>query len=142
LTNELQERLVALQDILIEPTLITNWVNGNLYERASEVSGILPIPADIRQQSAMSDYDPLLDNKQPHHFLAELQGTRKPVLPVHNLEEQELFRELMRTNLTFNSTSQPHWSEAVRVWNRYADIKSHISYKVCHLLCILSSYTH
>ena len=63
LTNEPQERLVSLHDILINPSLITNWVNGNLYEQASEVSGILLIPSDIRQQSGMSDYDPLLDHK-------------------------------------------------------------------------------
>jgi hypothetical protein len=136
LTNQLQEKLVSLQDILIDPRLITNWVNGNLYQRTSEVSGILPIPADIRHHSGMSDYDPLLDAKQPHHFLAKLQGTRKAILPVHNLEEQELFCQLMRTDLTSNSTAQPNWSEAVRVWNRHADMNQHISYKVCLHFCI------
>ena len=55
LTNELQEKLVFLQDILINPPLITNWVNGNLYQRASEVSGVLPIPVDIQIKSGMSD---------------------------------------------------------------------------------------
>jgi hypothetical protein len=130
LTNELQEKLVYLQDILVTPRLITNWVNGNLYQKASESSGILPIPPDIRSQSGMSEYNPLLDAKQPHHFLAELQGTRKPILPIHTSEERELFSQLMRTNLAFNSTSIPNWKEAVRVWNRYADVNMHISYKV------------
>jgi hypothetical protein len=115
--NELQEKLVSLQDILISPRLITNWVNGNLYQRASEVSGILPIPPDIQQKSGMSEYNPLLDAKQSHHFLAEMQGTWKPVLPVHTMEEQELFHQLMHTDLTSNSNSQPNWSEAVQVWN-------------------------
>lgn len=111
--------------------MITNWVNGNLYQRTSEVSGVLPIPDDIRIKSGMSEYNSLIDMKQPQYFLASVQGTRKPVLPVHTLEEKKLFSLLMRTNPAFNSTRfVPNWSEAVKIWNRYADGDVNISYKV------------
>ena len=131
LTNELQEKLAFLQDILLNPPLITNWVNGNLYQRSSEVSGVLPIPADIRLKLGMSEYNSAIDSKQLHHFLAAVQGTRKPVLPIHTREEKLLFTELMRTNPAFNSsTSSPNWSEGVKIWNRYADSEVGISYKV------------
>jgi hypothetical protein len=77
LTNELQEKLIFLQDMLINPPLITNWVNGNLYQKTAEVSGVLPIPEDIRLKSGMSTFNPSIDSKQPHHFLAAAQGNTK-----------------------------------------------------------------
>jgi hypothetical protein len=66
----------------------------------------------------------------------KLHGTQKAILPVHNLEEQALFCQLMHTNLAFNSTAQPNWGEAVWVWNHHADMNQHISYKVCLHFCI------
>ncbi len=132
MTNELQEKLIFLQDVLINPCLITNWVNGNLYQRSSEVFGVLPIPADIMLKSGMSGYNASVDYKQHHHFLAAAQGTRKPVLPVHTPDEKKLFTQLMRSDQAFNSTTAlPNWNEAVKVWNRYAEVNAHVSYKVC-----------
>ena len=131
LTNELQEKLVTLQEIFINPPIITNWVNGNLYQRSSEVFGILPIPADIKLRSGMAAYNPTTDAKQLHHFLASVQGTRKAVLPVHTQNEKKLFSQLMRSNPAFNSKTPPNWKEAVKVWNRHADGDEQITYKVC-----------
>jgi hypothetical protein len=82
----------------------------------------------------MSEYIPSLDAQQKHSFLAKLQGTHKPVLPVHNTAEKELFQFLMRKNQDFNSTSHgPVWKQAVKVWNYHANTNSDVSYKARHL---------
>jgi len=74
-TNELQEMLCLVQDKLIHPQMITGWVNGNLYQPTKEVMGVLPIPPKICLNTAMGAYVPSLHGKQPHHFLASIQGT-------------------------------------------------------------------
>ncbi|KAF8056942.1 hypothetical protein FPV67DRAFT_1637573 [Lyophyllum atratum] len=136
-TNELQEKLIFLEDMLLDSHRITGWVNGNLYQQTSEVSGILPIPDDVRRNSGMSEFDPVLDSKQHHHFLAAMQGTRKPILPIHTLAEKELFSQLMREDESFNSpTSAPNWKQAVKVWNRFADVNEKISYKLVEQLMV------
>jgi hypothetical protein len=81
--------------MLIDPCLMTGWVNGNLYQETKEVAGILPIPDELRSRSGMGSFMKSLHSKQPNHFLASMQGTRKPVLPIHNPEERELFQKLM-----------------------------------------------
>ena len=140
LVNELQEMLMYVQDIVPESRLITGWVNGNLYVPTAEVSGVLPIPDDVRVKSGMGEYQPLLHFNQPSHFLASMQGTRKPVLPIHNSEERNLFRKLVGENVAFASA---HWEAAVKIWNGYADEQKQISYKVrpIPLLFVLSSFT-
>jgi hypothetical protein len=131
--NELQEMLVFLQDVFSDPQQITGWVNGNLYKQTSEVFGVLPIPQDMRTSSGMAEFEPFIDSKQRHHFLAGLQGTRKPVLPVHTIAERNLFSQLMREDSAFNSaTSAPNWKQAIKVWNRFADTNDGISYKDSH----------
>ena len=100
---------------------------------STEVLGILPIPMEVRIENGMSEYVPSLDAHQKHKFLAEMQGTHKPVLPVHNAAEIELFRLLMEKNEDFNSPSGPIWSQAVKVWNYYANTNTNIFYKVCYL---------
>ncbi|KAF8075254.1 hypothetical protein FPV67DRAFT_1728203, partial [Lyophyllum atratum] len=122
LTNELQETLCLVQHMLIRPRVMTGWVNGNLYEPTREVAGVLPIPEDVRRKSAMGSYIPGLHAKQRHHFLASMQGTRKPVLPIHNDSEKELFRRLMTGNTGFSDpVSGPRWDVAVEIWNNEAD---------------------
>lgn len=79
----------------------------------------------------MASYTSSLDSKQRHHFLAEMQGTRKPILPIHTPSEKQLFRHLMQESKEFNSKSTgPNWKEAVKVWNRHADETDDIFYKV------------
>lgn len=114
------------------PTL-NNWTNGNLYIPTSEVSGVLPIPPSVRIASGMGDFNPSMDSKQRHRFLAGRQGTRKPVLPVHTQQERILFTRLMATETAFNSKSAgPNWKEAVKIWNRKAEYytSDEVSYKV------------
>jgi hypothetical protein len=133
ITNKLQERLLFLQDILIDLVEMKGWVNGNLYLPTSEQLGILPVPDDVRLASGMAEFNLLsADKKQPHLYLACMQGTRKVILPVHTTEEQDLFRELMKTNPAFGTHGKGLiWKLAVKVWNEYADCETGIFYKVC-----------
>ncbi|EKM78170.1 hypothetical protein AGABI1DRAFT_12817, partial [Agaricus bisporus var. burnettii JB137-S8] len=88
----------------------------------SEVIGILPIPDDIRERSAMAQYVPVSDSRQQYTFIASMQGTRKPVLPVHTPDEEHFFHELMQSDPSFSPQSgEPHWNKAVRVWNSNAE---------------------
>lgn len=133
LTNELQEMLVYVHDLVPETHLITGWGNRNLYVLSNEVSGVLPIPDDVQVKSGMGEYQPLLHSNQPHHFLASRQGTRKPLLPIHDSNEHNLFQQLVAENIIFMSA---HWETAVKIWNGYADECKEISYKVCNMSCI------
>lgn len=111
--------------------MITGWVNGNLYQPTKEVMGVLPIPPEICLKTAMGAYVPSLHGKQPHHFLAPIQGTQKPVLPIHNQEEWDLFHELLTNDTGFSDPiSGPNWDLAVQLWNNQADVRDKISYKV------------
>ena len=135
ITNRLQELLLSLDDMLINPIHISGWVNGNLYIPTKEVLGILPIPEEIRFSSAMTAYIPSLDQNQKHNFLAKIQGTRKPILPIHTPSEKQLFRQLMNTNSAFSPKSgEPRWRDAVKIWNQHADRMDDVSYKVCKLI--------
>jgi hypothetical protein len=140
LVNELQEMHMYVQDIVPESRLITGWVNGNLYVPTTEVSVVLPIPDDVQVKSGMGEYQLLLHFNQPSHFLSLMQGTCKPVLPIHNSEKCNLFHKLVGENVAFASA---RWEAAVKIWNGYADKQKQISYKVCliPLLFILSSFT-
>jgi len=127
----LQERLIFLQDILIDPLQITGWVNGNLYLPTSERIGILPVPHEIQQASRMATFNPNLDYDQPHAYLASMQGTRRAILPVHTPAEHNLFRLLMKTHPAFNTQSTgPVWKAAVKAWNEHADREDGVYYKV------------
>ncbi|KAG6875210.1 hypothetical protein C0992_004756, partial [Termitomyces sp. T32_za158] len=135
ITNELQEMLALVQHMLIDPPQMTGWVNGNLYQPTNEVAGVLPIPIDVQLQSAMGRYIPTLHSKQSHHFLASMQGTQKPVLPVHNHAERALFHELMTKDTGFNDTvTGPNWKLAVQLWNNAAETRDNISYKLTEQL--------
>jgi hypothetical protein len=74
------------------------------------------LPPEIRLKTAMGAYVPSLHGKQPHHFLASIQGTRKPVLPIHNQEERDLFHELLTNDTGFSDPiSGPNWDLAVQL---------------------------
>ncbi|PPR06280.1 hypothetical protein CVT24_000821 [Panaeolus cyanescens] len=142
ITNQLQERLLALRDILVDPLEIKGWTNGNLYIQTSERIGIVPVPSDVRLASGMAQYNHNIDNKRPQSYLARKQGTRKAILPIHTPTEQELFKELMKTNTAFNSrTTGPVWKLAVKEWNAHADKQDEIYYKLIEQLRVFySSY--
>jgi hypothetical protein len=125
--------------MLIDPRHISGWVNGNLYIPTTEVLGILPIPESIRVGSAMRPYDAAFDRRQKHSFLARIQGTHKPILPIHTSAEKKLFRDLMNSNSAFSSISgEPRWENAVKDWNLRADGMDDISYKVFPKLSTLN----
>ena len=124
--------LFPVQDKLIFPLIMTGWVNGNLYQPTKEVAGVLPIPAEICLKTGMGPYIPSLHAKQPHHFLPYVQGTQKPVLPIHNQEEHDLFCKLISNDTGFSDpVSGPNWDLAIQLWNNQADtVSTKISYKV------------
>ncbi len=118
--------------MLINVNEITGWVNGNYYVPTTETLGILSIPQEIRESSGMAIYisGPIVnlntgEKKKPqwHDFLAKMQGTRKPVLPVHTMAERLMFRTLISQNREFNppNVSEPPWNQAVKVWNASVD---------------------
>ncbi|KAG6826161.1 hypothetical protein H0H92_000919 [Tricholoma furcatifolium] len=122
ITNELQEMLSHVKPMLFDPPKMLGWVNGNLYQPTNEASGVLPIPLEAQTKSGMGSYIPSLHSAQRHHFLASMQGTRKPVLPVHNAKERELFCTLMASNSTFNDPiTGRKWEAAVPIWNNEAE---------------------
>src|SRR6266478_5360393 len=132
ITNAIQEHLLSLQHMLAERVEIYGWINGNLYVPTKEVIGILPIPIAIRQSSGMAEHVQTVSKRQRHHFLAAMQGTRKPVLPIHSPPERQLFHKLMKADPSFSPQhGEPRWKEAVKVWNANADESNDISYKVC-----------
>jgi hypothetical protein len=75
-----------------------------------------------------SEYIPSPDAQQKHKFLAEMQGTQKPILPVHNTTRIELFHLPMQKISYFNSPPGPIWSQAVKIWNHYANMNANIFY--------------
>ena len=118
--------------MLINVKEICGWVNGNYYVPTTETLGILPIPKEIRESSRMATYisGPFInfntgEKKKPqrHNFLAKMQGTRKPVLPIHTMAEMLMFRTLISQNREFNppNVSEPPWNQAVKVWNASVD---------------------
>ena len=52
-----------------------------------------------------------------------MQGTCRPVLPVHTTAERLMFWTLMIKNKEFNppNVSEPPWNQAVKVWNAFVD---------------------
>ena len=106
---------------------------------SNEVSGVPPIPQDVRVKSGMGEYQSPLHSNQPHHFLASMQGTQKPILPIHSREERNLFQQLVAEKVGFSSAQ---WETAVRMWNAYADEHKEILYKVCITSLVISPFTH
>ncbi|KAF8078294.1 hypothetical protein FPV67DRAFT_1402915 [Lyophyllum atratum] len=135
ITNALQETLCLVQHHLIDAREMVGWVNGNLYQPTAEVAGVLPIPNQVQSSLGMATYEPSLHSKQRHFFLASMQRTRKPVLPIHDSQERDLFRDFMTGDSGFNDpVSGPNWERAARLWNDTADTREGISYKLTEQL--------
>ncbi len=115
---------------LENPRMLVGWVNGNLYQRTKEVSGVLPIPDALRIKAGMGVYIHAHHHKQVHQFLASRQGTRKPILPINNDSERRLFRELMASESGGNLATGPNWDNITILWNSKAEGAKEISYKV------------
>ncbi|KAG6818718.1 hypothetical protein H0H93_002526, partial [Arthromyces matolae] len=130
LINELQEMLAFVQDVMPRAQQISGWVNGNLYKHTTEVFGVLPIPLELQQKTGMSEYQHELHAKHHHSFLASLQGTRKPVLPIHNDDERDVFRNLMANVGSFTCGSGIDWEKLAKLWNGLANEQGKLSYKL------------
>lgn len=81
----------------------------------------------------MQPFMPNIDGRQKQGFLAELQGTRKAVLPVGagGVVEYKLFNKFMSTTKEFYSSSRGELTdEAVKIWNREAEKTPGVFYKV------------
>ncbi|KAJ3818485.1 hypothetical protein F5880DRAFT_1491296 [Lentinula raphanica] len=105
------------------------WVNGNLYKATDEVLGVLTLPAPVLENTGMQPFVSSLDRKQKQAFLAQLQGTRKAVLPIHTVQERKLFSSLMATCKEFYLSSSELSSDAVRIWNRRVESMPNAFYK-------------
>ncbi|KAE9382446.1 hypothetical protein BT96DRAFT_1010633 [Gymnopus androsaceus JB14] len=75
-----------------------------------------------------------VDRKQKQWFLAQLQGTRKAVLPVHTIAERKLFNEFMLTCRQFYISRTELTPEAVKLWNRKAETMPGVYYKLSEQL--------
>ncbi|KIK60525.1 hypothetical protein GYMLUDRAFT_261499 [Collybiopsis luxurians FD-317 M1] len=133
LTNDLQEMLLSLKthnliSEIPDGIIPKGWINGNFYLPTAEVTGILPIPEKTQIDCGMQHYNPEFHRSQPQQFVASLQHTRRPVLPIHNKSEEELFRNLITTNV--KGASEPNWENIARAWNDAANSNMDISYKL------------
>ncbi|KAK0504943.1 hypothetical protein EDD18DRAFT_1060502 [Armillaria luteobubalina] len=135
LINEIQELEITLSEHY-PGTMLSNssWVNGNLYQPTSEEMGIMRIPEATCIEACMQPFNHNLDSKQKQGFLAQLLGTSKAVLPLHTASEQKLFSELMKNCSDFTSTTDNVHPKAVQIWNRHAQDKSDIFYKLSEQL--------
>jgi hypothetical protein len=129
--NALQEIILATQHLVPDSISAPNWVNGNLYQQSKEQFGIVPIPHQICTSSGLAAFDPGLDAQREHAFLAKRQGTRLAVLPLHTRAEYMLFTEFMKDPTLFSAPNgKPKWPQILQRWNRVAEQKSDIFYKV------------
>ncbi|KAG6821896.1 hypothetical protein H0H92_000295, partial [Tricholoma furcatifolium] len=91
--------------------------------------GITVIPESVRAQSGMQAYVEEADKKQPQAYLAKMQGTCRPILPIHTMEKK-LFNQLMRECDEFRSSTSSIKPGGVKIWNRYAETEDNVYYKL------------
>ncbi|KAJ7899135.1 hypothetical protein B0H14DRAFT_2556700 [Mycena olivaceomarginata] len=96
----------------------------------ASTAGITRIPKSVRELFKIQPFNEETDSKQNQAYLAKMQGTRKPVLPVHTLPQKQLFAELMRTSPTFQKCSTSISLAAAEIWNRKAETTDDIYYKL------------
>ncbi|KAJ7018412.1 hypothetical protein C8F04DRAFT_977319 [Mycena alexandri] len=130
LLNEIQELEIMLGEHYNCPPIRLTWVNGNLYERTEQSAGIIQIPKSVRELVRIQPFNQETDSSQKQSYLAKMQGTRKPVLPIHTVAEKKLFTDLMRTSVTFQKCSTSISLPAAEIWNQKAEITADIYYKV------------
>ncbi|KAJ7689307.1 hypothetical protein B0H17DRAFT_1135117 [Mycena rosella] len=106
------------------------WVNGNIYKKTEQSAGIIQIPKSVRELVKIQPYNEETDSEQKQAYLAKMQGTRMPVLPVHTLAEKQLFAELIRTSPTFQRCSTSVSLPTVEIWNQKAETTKDIYYKL------------
>ncbi|KAJ6473082.1 hypothetical protein C8R45DRAFT_776206, partial [Mycena sanguinolenta] len=130
LVNDIQELEITLGERYKKPPLELAWVNGNLYQKTQQTIGIIKIPQTICAPVKIQPYNEEADSKQKQAYLAKMQGTRKPVLPVHTLAEKMLFNKLMRTSPAFQNCKTAISAAAAEIWNREAEKEQDVYYKL------------
>ncbi|KAG6894813.1 hypothetical protein C0992_004515, partial [Termitomyces sp. T32_za158] len=131
LLNEIQELEITLS--MAHPStspLELSFVNGNLYQQTIEAMGIMSIPALLRAEAGMLEFVESTDAAQKQAYLAKMQGTRRPILPINTIAERKLFNRLMRECDDFHSSTISIKLSAVKIWNRYAETEEDIYYKL------------
>jgi hypothetical protein len=111
MTNEICELEILLQEQLVNVSAVAGWVNGKLYEDSNEFIGVLPIPIELQEQYGMQTFNTSLPSHQhqKHLFLAERQNTRRPVLPIVEPAEKQLFHRLLGQDKDFQYSSTTNW---------------------------------
>ncbi|KAJ7877353.1 hypothetical protein B0H14DRAFT_2567726, partial [Mycena olivaceomarginata] len=130
LLNEIQELEITLGERYNCLPAQLAWVNGNLYTKTVQTAGIIQIPKYVREPVKIQPFNQETDSNQKQAYLAKMQGTRKPVLPVHTIAEKQLFAELMRTSKTFQKCSTSISLPAAEIWNQRAESTADIYYKL------------
>ncbi|KAG6808759.1 hypothetical protein H0H92_002998 [Tricholoma furcatifolium] len=130
LSNTIQELEITLSTIYSLPPIQLSWVNGNLYQKSDETMGLTAISKSVRIEAGMQDFVEETDATQKQAYLARIQGTRRPILPVHTIAERKLFNRLMRESHEFRSSKSSISINAVKLWNRYAETEDDIFYKL------------
>jgi hypothetical protein len=130
LSNSIQQLEITLGERYnLDPTPLA-WVNGNLYQKTEQTIGIVEIPRSVCDKLGIRIHNASLDGKQKQAYLAQMQNTQKPVLPVHTIAERKLFTQLMQTNMVFQSCKTKVSEEATRIWNRFAEEEPEVYYKL------------
>ncbi|KAF7293600.1 3'-5' exonuclease domain-containing protein [Mycena indigotica] len=130
LSNKIQELEIALGEHYNKAPLSLPWVNGNLYVKSKQTVGIIHLPASVCSSVDIQPFRETHDTKQKQAYLAKMQGTRKPVLPVHTVAEKKLFTKLMLTSTAFQRCKTSISTEATIEWNRVAAETADIYYKL------------
>ncbi|KAJ7790315.1 hypothetical protein B0H14DRAFT_3570508 [Mycena olivaceomarginata] len=130
LSNNIQELEITLGEHYQHKPTALFWVNGNLYRKSEQTVGIVRIPQSVCVSVDIQPYRATQDAKQKQAYLAMMQGTRKPVLPVHTVAEKKLFTQLMLESPEFQKCKTSITSEPTAVWNRHAETNDEIYYKL------------
>ncbi|KAG6818637.1 hypothetical protein H0H93_003273 [Arthromyces matolae] len=130
LLNEIQELEIALSTVYATPPTQLSWVNGNLYQKTKQAMGIMPITESVRVRSGMRDFVESTDRKQKQVYLAKMQGTCRPILPVHTAAEKKYFNKAMRDLVEFQTSTTKIKPSAVKIWNQQAEREDDIYYKL------------
>ncbi|KAJ7705637.1 hypothetical protein B0H16DRAFT_1901821, partial [Mycena metata] len=132
LLNSIRELEITLAEGYGLPPAPLAWVNGNLYQQTEQSVGIIRIPRSVCGPVEIQSYNNEIDSKrtQKQQYLARMQGTRIAVLPVHTITEKVLFNDLMRTSPAFQSCKTAISTAATAIWNRQAEAKADIFYKL------------
>ncbi|KAM5545887.1 hypothetical protein V8D89_000013 [Ganoderma adspersum] len=99
------------------------WINGNDYEPAGETFGIMLYNSEIQDKYHFLPFNsPMASElKYRNTYLAQRQGTRYAVLPVHTSKERSIFHSLVSTSASFKTRAQPDWHMLAVEWSGQAN---------------------